>query len=90
MIGDLYFWLGSHRCPRMSSIMVWLAAATKPCRGIVASTTGSNTNKSLLYSYIFPLLGVASGILLSLRIKKYSSAGLADDLKQPSADKNSD
>ncbi|WOL01789.1 hypothetical protein Cni_G10506 [Canna indica] len=53
----------------------------------IASSTGSK--KSQLYSYLFPLLGIFSTILISLRIKKYSSA-FAEELKQPVADKNSD
>ncbi|KAK1259363.1 hypothetical protein QJS04_geneDACA021767 [Acorus gramineus] len=40
-------------------------------RTAVASTTGSQ--KSRLYSYLFPVLGIVSSILISLRIKKYSS-----------------
>lgn len=38
----------------------------------VASTTGSK--KSHVYSYLFPILGIVSSILISLRIKQYSSA----------------
>lgn len=37
----------------------------------VASSTGSN--KSQLFSYLFPLIGIGSSVLISLRIKKYSS-----------------
>lgn len=37
----------------------------------MASTTGSH--KSPIWSYIFPLLGIMSSILISLRIKKYST-----------------
>ncbi|KAK2980048.1 hypothetical protein RJ640_000114 [Escallonia rubra] len=37
----------------------------------VASTSGSQ--KSKVWSYIFPLLGILSSILISLRIKKYST-----------------
>ncbi|XP_050225713.1 uncharacterized protein LOC126675157 [Mercurialis annua] len=37
----------------------------------VAST--SATKKSKVWSYLFPLLGVVSSILISMRIKKYSS-----------------
>ncbi|KAJ0988702.1 hypothetical protein J5N97_007058 [Dioscorea zingiberensis] len=42
----------------------------------VASSTGSQ--KSRVSSYLFPLLGITSSVLISLRIKKYSS-GLAMD-----------
>ncbi|RRT64479.1 hypothetical protein B296_00041821 [Ensete ventricosum] len=52
----------------------------------VASTTGS---KSQVYSYIFPLLGIASSILISLRIKKYSS-GLAEEFNQPVSAKSTE
>ena len=37
----------------------------------VASTSGSQ--KSKVWSYLFPLLGIVSSILISMRIKKYSS-----------------
>ena len=37
----------------------------------VASASGSQ--KSQIWSYIFPVLGIGSSILISLRIKKYSS-----------------
>ncbi|EEF50153.1 TVP38/TMEM64 family membrane protein slr0305 [Ricinus communis] len=37
----------------------------------VASTSGSQ--KSKVWSYLFPLLGIISSILISMRIKKYSS-----------------
>ncbi|PIN23192.1 putative membrane protein [Handroanthus impetiginosus] len=37
----------------------------------VASASGSQ--KSQVWSYIFPLLGISSSILISLRIKKYST-----------------
>nr|XP_043606547.1 uncharacterized protein LOC122578616 [Erigeron canadensis] len=40
----------------------------------MASSTGSHSNKSNLWSYIFPMLGISSSILISLRIKKYSSS----------------
>ncbi|AQK57582.1 TVP38/TMEM64 family membrane protein slr0305 [Zea mays] len=38
----------------------------------VASTTGSN--KSHIYSYLFPAIGIVSSVLISWRIKQYSSA----------------
>lgn len=41
----------------------------------VASTTGSKKNQ--LFSYIFPLIGIGSSVLISLRIKKYSSGIVA-------------
>jgi uncharacterized membrane protein YdjX (TVP38/TMEM64 family) len=37
----------------------------------VASASGSK--KSQIWSYLFPLLGIVSSILISLRIKKYST-----------------
>ncbi|KAF2311888.1 hypothetical protein GH714_027157 [Hevea brasiliensis] len=37
----------------------------------VASTSGSQ--KSKVWSYLFPILGIVSSILISLRIKKYST-----------------
>ncbi|XP_073039435.1 uncharacterized protein [Primulina eburnea] len=44
----------------------------------VASASGSQ--RSQVWSYIFPLLGILSSILISLRIKKYSSAFAISDL----------
>lgn len=41
----------------------------------MASTTGSKKNQ--LFSYIFPLIGIASSVLISLRIKQYSSGIVA-------------
>ncbi|XP_072953758.1 uncharacterized protein [Typha angustifolia] len=53
----------------------------------VASTSGSK--KSQVYSYLFPLLGIASSILISLRIKKYSSGFVvAEVCGQSSSDKD--
>lgn len=43
----------------------------------VGSASGSQ--KSQVWSYVFPLLGISSSILISLRIKKYSSEIIADD-----------
>lgn len=37
----------------------------------VASTSGSQ--KSQVWSYIFPILGIVSSVLISLRIRKYSN-----------------
>ncbi|XP_020106687.1 uncharacterized protein LOC109722923 [Ananas comosus] len=55
----------------------------------VASSTGSK--KSNIYSYFFPLLGIASSVLISLRIKKYSSKfAIAEELKRSSSDKRKD
>jgi hypothetical protein len=46
----------------------------------VASTTGSQ--KSHIYSYLFPILGIVSSILISWWIKQYSSAlAIPEDLK---------
>ncbi|KAL6654756.1 hypothetical protein ACP70R_008221 [Stipagrostis hirtigluma subsp. patula] len=46
----------------------------------VASTTGSK--KSHIYSYLFPTIGIVSSILISWRIKQYSSAiAIPDELK---------
>ncbi|XP_073281968.1 uncharacterized protein [Primulina huaijiensis] len=44
----------------------------------VASASGSQ--RSQVWSYTFPLLGILSSILISLRIKKYSSAFTISDL----------
>lgn len=44
----------------------------------VASSSGSQ--RSQVWSYIFPLLGILSSIVISLRIKKYSSAFAISDL----------
>ncbi|XP_068666771.1 uncharacterized protein [Aristolochia californica] len=46
----------------------------------VAST--SSSQKSQVWSYLLPLLGIASSILISLRIKKYSSQlSVAEEVK---------
>lgn len=53
----------------------------------VASTTGSK--KSHIYSYLFPILGIVSSILISLRIKQYSSAlSIPEELKNPPTNGN--
>ncbi|ONK78192.1 uncharacterized protein A4U43_C02F15500 [Asparagus officinalis] len=50
----------------------------------VASSTGPE--KSKLSSYVFPLLGIGSSIMISLRIKKYSSGiAVAEELKSSSS-----
>lgn len=49
----------------------------------VASASGSK--KSQVWSYIFPSLGIVSSILISLRIKKYSS-----DISVPESPSNED
>ncbi|XP_010942322.1 Golgi apparatus membrane protein tvp38 [Elaeis guineensis] len=55
----------------------------------VAST--SSSKKSQIYSYLLPLLGIASSILISLRIKKYSSGfAVAEEHKQSSSSQNGD
>ncbi|KAG6382766.1 hypothetical protein SASPL_157519 [Salvia splendens] len=43
----------------------------------VGSASGSQ--KSQVWSYLFPLLGISSSVLISLRIKKYSTDILTDD-----------
>jgi len=48
----------------------------------VASSTGSKKSFS---SYLFPLLGIASSILISLRIKKYSAIAVSEELKSSSS-----
>jgi uncharacterized membrane protein YdjX (TVP38/TMEM64 family) len=54
----------------------------------VASTTGSK--KSHIYSYLFPAIGIVSSILISWRIKQYSSAlAIPDELKSAPANGNS-
>ncbi|PWA86997.1 SNARE associated Golgi protein family [Artemisia annua] len=45
----------------------------------VASSTGSESNKSKIWSYVFPMMGITSSIIISLRIKKYSSSIAIDD-----------
>ncbi|KAF5186072.1 TVP38/TMEM64 family membrane protein [Thalictrum thalictroides] len=52
----------------------------------VASASGSQ--KSQVLSYLFPLLGIVSSILISLRIKKYSSELAMDE--QASGNHNND
>ncbi|PON91753.1 Transmembrane protein [Trema orientale] len=48
----------------------------------VASASGSK--RVALWSYVFPLLGIVSSILISLRIKKYSSDLSPTDQRQHS------
>jgi uncharacterized membrane protein YdjX (TVP38/TMEM64 family) len=51
----------------------------------VASTTGSK--KSHIYSYLFPILGIVSSVLISWRIKQYSSVlAIPEELKNPLTD----
>ncbi|KAI3501922.1 hypothetical protein L1887_29950 [Cichorium endivia] len=40
----------------------------------VASTSATQSEKSKIWSYAFPMLGILSSVLISLRIKKYSSS----------------
>ncbi|CAM0873745.1 unnamed protein product [Alopecurus aequalis] len=48
----------------------------------VSSTTGSK--KSHIYTYLFPILGIVSSILISWRIKQYSSAlTISEELVNP-------
>jgi hypothetical protein len=55
----------------------------------VASTTGSK--KSNIYSYLFPTIGIASSILISWRIKQYSSAlAIPEELKSSPSSGNAD
>lgn len=44
-----------------------------------AVSTASGSQKSQIWSYIFPLLGISSSILISLRIKKYSTSITVSD-----------
>ncbi|KAL0924155.1 hypothetical protein M5K25_004963 [Dendrobium thyrsiflorum] len=53
----------------------------------VSSTTGSK--KSHLFSYLFPLIGIGSSVLISLRIKKYSSGIVAAAECEPSCSSES-
>jgi uncharacterized membrane protein YdjX (TVP38/TMEM64 family) len=39
----------------------------------LAMGPGKSSGKSRLFSYLFPMLGIGSSILISFRIKKYSS-----------------
>ncbi|XP_078159730.1 SNARE associated Golgi protein family [Carex rostrata] len=39
----------------------------------LALAPGADSGKSSLFSYLFPMLGIGSSILISLRIKKYST-----------------
>jgi hypothetical protein len=53
----------------------------------VASTAGSQ--KSHIYSYLFPSIGIASSILISWRIKQYSSAlAIPEELKSAPSNGN--
>ncbi|XP_020218425.1 uncharacterized protein LOC109801721 [Cajanus cajan] len=53
----------------------------------VASASGSK--KSQIWSYSFPVVGILSSVLISLRIKKYSSQVTASEIP-PSKDKTHD
>jgi uncharacterized membrane protein YdjX (TVP38/TMEM64 family) len=54
----------------------------------VASTTGSN--KSHVYSYLFPAIGIVSSVLISWRIKQYSSAlAIPEEMKSSPTNGNS-
>lgn len=44
-----------------------------------AVSSASGSQKSKLWSYLFPLLGIMSSILISLRIKKYSTEKLVTE-----------
>ncbi|PKI65620.1 hypothetical protein CRG98_014013 [Punica granatum] len=44
-----------------------------------AVTRASGSSKSRIWSFVFPLLGILSSILISLRIKSYSSGIVADE-----------
>lgn len=56
-----------------------------------AAVASAASSKSQIYSYLFPLLGIASSILISLRIKKYSSGFVvAEEHKQSSSSENGD
>lgn len=44
-----------------------------------AVATASGTSKSRIWSFVFPLLGIFSSILISLRIKSYSSSVVANE-----------
>lgn len=52
----------------------------------VASASGSK--KSQIWSYVFPLIGVLSSILISLRIKKYSTGVLLTESNTSMDDSN--
>lgn len=54
----------------------------------VSSSTGSQ--KSKFSSYLFPLLGIGSSILISLRIKKYSSGLVVVEDQKPHLSEKSD
>ncbi|CAI9093321.1 OLC1v1028794C1 [Oldenlandia corymbosa var. corymbosa] len=54
-----------------------------------ASSSGSPssaTKKSQIWSYLLPLLGIVSSVLISMRIKKYSSNILASETSSASKD----
>lgn len=55
----------------------------------VASASGGS-HKSRVSSYIFPILGILSSILISLRVKKYSKDIVAADEGIPSDDRDTD
>ncbi|KAL6193489.1 hypothetical protein ACLB2K_034573 [Fragaria x ananassa] len=44
-----------------------------------AVSSGAGSQKSKVWSYLFPLLGIISSILISLRIKKYSTEKLVTE-----------
>lgn len=50
-----------------------------------AAVGGSQPDKSKVWSYVFPMMGISSSILISLRIKKYSSSLSLDDKPEEKA-----
>lgn len=57
----------------------------------VAVASSTSSKKSQIYSYLFPLLGIVSSILISLKIKKYSSGfAVAEEVNQSLSSENGD
>ncbi|CAH9052314.1 unnamed protein product [Cuscuta epithymum] len=58
--------------------------------GAAVASASAGSHKSQLRSYIFPILGICSSILISLRVKKYSKDIVAADDALPSDDGRED
>lgn len=54
-----------------------------------AVATASGSKKSPIWSYFFPIAGILSSVLISLRIKKYSSQISVSDIPSDKSNSNS-
>lgn len=56
--------------------------------GAAVASASAGSHKSQVSSYIFPILGILSSIIISLRVKKYSKDIVAADEGSPSDDRD--